>query len=169
MTKQEFIDRLRAALNGNVSPAQVTENVKYYEEYINTQIRMGKSEAEVLEGLGDPRLIAKSIGAANVGEDGLGAGGSYSTDNGYGSDASQQGMWSSYSYNDAYREGQSNDGSRTHKILRWLRPIVWIFIAAVVIMAFIGLVTTVLPMIFFVMMIVTVIMFFVKLFRDWLN
>lgn len=61
MYKQEFIDKLRLALTGRISPEQVQENVDYYEDYINTQIRMGHGEEEVLETLGDPRLIAKTI------------------------------------------------------------------------------------------------------------
>ena len=58
MTKQEFLEKLRLALNGRVSPAQLMENLSYYEDYINTEIRKGKGEEEVLAGLGDPRLIA---------------------------------------------------------------------------------------------------------------
>lgn len=61
MTKQEFLDGLRAALSGRVSTGTVMENISFYEEYINTQVRMGKSEAEVLQKLGDPRLLARSI------------------------------------------------------------------------------------------------------------
>ena len=33
----------------------------YYEDYIETEIRKGSTEEEVLAQLGDPRLIAKSI------------------------------------------------------------------------------------------------------------
>ena len=36
MNKQDFIDRLRMALNGRVSPGLVMDNVNYYEDYINT-------------------------------------------------------------------------------------------------------------------------------------
>lgn len=61
MTKQEFLDGLRAALSGRVSTGTVMENISFYEEYINTQVRMGKSEEEVLQKLGDPRLLARSI------------------------------------------------------------------------------------------------------------
>ena len=61
MTKQEFLEKLRLALNGRVSPAQLMENLSYYEDYINTEIRKGKGEEEVLAGLGDPRLIARTI------------------------------------------------------------------------------------------------------------
>ena len=41
MNKQDFIDRLRMALNGRVSPGLVMDNVNYYEDYINTEIREG--------------------------------------------------------------------------------------------------------------------------------
>lgn len=65
MTKQEFLDSLRAALASRVNASMVSENVRYYEDYINTQMRMGKSEEEVLKELGDPRLLARSIAEAN--------------------------------------------------------------------------------------------------------
>lgn len=61
MTKQDFIEKLRFALNGKVSANVVSENIQYYEDYINTEIRKGKSEEEVLAALGDPRLIARTI------------------------------------------------------------------------------------------------------------
>lgn len=61
MAKQEFLDSLRAALSGRVSTRAVAENISFYEDYINTQVRMGKSEAQVIEELGDPRLLARSI------------------------------------------------------------------------------------------------------------
>ena len=61
MNKQEFVDRLRMALNGRVSPGLVMDNVNYYQDYINTEIRKGRTEEEVLESLGDPRLIARTI------------------------------------------------------------------------------------------------------------
>ena len=65
MNKQDFINRLRAALNGSVSPNVVAENVNFYNNYIDAEIFSGKSEEEVLRMLGDPRLIAKTIIATN--------------------------------------------------------------------------------------------------------
>lgn len=61
MTRFEFTAQLRKALSGRVNHAAVNENVKYYENYIDTEIKKGRSEREVLEELGDPRLIAKTI------------------------------------------------------------------------------------------------------------
>ena len=71
MNKQEFVDRLRMALNGRVSPGLVMDNVNYYEDYINTEIRKGRTEEEVLESLGDPRLIARTIIQTNGGDNRL--------------------------------------------------------------------------------------------------
>lgn len=61
MTKQEFLDELRLALTGRVSSSEVTDSVNYYEEFVATRVRSGQPEDEVLENLGDPRLIARSI------------------------------------------------------------------------------------------------------------
>lgn len=61
MGKQEFLEKLRTALNGRVSAEIVTENIRYYEDYINIEIRKGRSEEEVLAQLGDPRLLARTI------------------------------------------------------------------------------------------------------------
>ena len=55
------MNALQSSLTGRVNASQVTENINYYEDYINTQIRMGRSEEEVITELGNPRLIAKSI------------------------------------------------------------------------------------------------------------
>ena len=60
MTKQEFLDRLRRSLHGKITPGQIVENLQFYEDYINTEIRKGASEQEVLTRLGDPRLLART-------------------------------------------------------------------------------------------------------------
>lgn len=65
MDRREFIDKLQRALAGGLGSSLVAENVRYYEEYIDSEMRKGKSEAEVLGVLGDPRLLAKSIIEAN--------------------------------------------------------------------------------------------------------
>lgn len=61
MNRYEFIEKLRAALTGKTTQSVINENVRYYEEYLDTEIRKGKSEEEVVAGLGDPRLLAKTI------------------------------------------------------------------------------------------------------------
>ena len=48
MTKHEFLEKLRGALSGRVTVDIVTDNLRFYEDYINTEIRKGKSEEQVL-------------------------------------------------------------------------------------------------------------------------
>lgn len=72
MDRNEFVSTLRAALTGEVSPAVVEDNVRYYQNYISQEIASGKSEKEVLEELGDPRLIARTI-IDTQGNDGYGS------------------------------------------------------------------------------------------------
>lgn len=61
MSKQEFIQGLREALAGEIPAERVQENVRYYNDYIDSEVRNGKSEEEVIAEIGDPRWIAKTI------------------------------------------------------------------------------------------------------------
>lgn len=61
MTKQDFLDELRISLTGKVSTDIINDNIRYYEDYINAQVRQGKNEETVFKELGNPRLIAKTI------------------------------------------------------------------------------------------------------------
>lgn len=154
MTKQEFISRLRAALNGNVSPGVVTENINYYEDYINTEIRKGKPEAEVLMALGDPRLIAKTIIETNgqTGGYGQGAGG-------------YQESWE-YSGQGAARENlQGGEKKHTLHVPGW----VWTLLVVLVLVGILGIFFSVVSFLLPIILPIAVVIFLVKLFRDWLN
>lgn len=61
MDRNEFVSTLRGVLNGEVPASVVEDNVQYYNNYISQEIASGKSEREVLDALGDPRLIARTI------------------------------------------------------------------------------------------------------------
>lgn len=61
MGRYEFVNTLRTALSEELPASLVEENVRYYESYISQEVAGGKTEAEVLEELGDPRLIARTI------------------------------------------------------------------------------------------------------------
>lgn len=61
MKKTEFIKNLRMALEGNVSSSEMASQLAYYNDYIDSEIRKGNTEEDVIESLGDPRLIAKTI------------------------------------------------------------------------------------------------------------
>ena len=69
MNKQEFIDSLRRNLSSIGDYNFVNDTISYYENYIETQIRMGQTEEQVMQQLGDPRLIAKSIKATHISEE----------------------------------------------------------------------------------------------------
>ena len=61
MTKLEFLNALRETLANELNPAQVEEQVQYYTRYIDDQISLGHTEAEVMAELGDARSIAHNI------------------------------------------------------------------------------------------------------------
>ncbi len=61
MSKQEFLDGLRRSLSGGLEVRELNEHIRYYSDYIDSQIRMGTSEEEVMASLGEPRLIAKTL------------------------------------------------------------------------------------------------------------
>ena len=61
MTRGEFLDKLRLALGNDLSGSIIQENVNYYDNYINEEVRKGRSEAEVIDELGDPWVIARTI------------------------------------------------------------------------------------------------------------
>ncbi len=61
MNKYEYLTQLEEQLRGAVSTQEVNESVQFYRDYIEEEIRKGRSEAEVLESLGSANSIAKSI------------------------------------------------------------------------------------------------------------
>lgn len=61
MSKKDFLEQLEDALAGEVSNAVVYDNKQYYERYIDSEIRKGRTEQDILDALGNPRLIAKTI------------------------------------------------------------------------------------------------------------
>lgn len=69
MNKYEFIEGLRKSLSAVNDYTFVNDTITYYENYIDTQMRMGRTERDVMEELGDPRLIAKSIKATHTMEE----------------------------------------------------------------------------------------------------
>lgn len=61
MTKQDFLTQLQRELNGNIGSQNAASFVEYYQEYIEIELRKGRSVEEVMGGLGSPGLIARSI------------------------------------------------------------------------------------------------------------
>lgn len=105
MNKEDFLEKLRLSLLGEVDSNVINDNIKYYEEYIMSENRKGKTEADVLAMLGDPRLIAKTIIETNQNGD--------------------------YSRNEEY-VGEREEEGRT-KIYQLPRWVIWLVIALVII------------------------------------
>ena len=61
MEKQEFLDNLRKKLSGNLSSYDVEDNIRYYDDYISGVVQQGKTEEQVIEEIGSPLLVAKTI------------------------------------------------------------------------------------------------------------
>ena len=60
MTRAEFLQGLRTELEGRVPYSVIQENIRYYDSYISDEISKGADEAEVIENLGGPRIIART-------------------------------------------------------------------------------------------------------------
>ena len=143
MNKQEFLEKLRLALNGKVSASVVTENLKFYEDYINTEMRKGKSEEEVLNSLGDPRLIARTIVETKGGSD---SGQEQEAYRGYGRASGTAGNWLA-------------------KLPGWVWLVLFIILAVLVLSAVFHVIAFFAP----ALIVIAVVLFLVKLFRDWMN
>ncbi|MCD8122642.1 MAG: DUF1700 domain-containing protein [Clostridiales bacterium] len=61
MNRGEFLQGLQNALSGKVPPVVVRDNLNYYNDYIRGEVQKGRDERDVMEELGDPRLIARTI------------------------------------------------------------------------------------------------------------
>lgn len=61
MNKKEFLDILYEQLSGQIPEGNVAAHVQYYRNYIEDAVTQGRTEAEVLNELGDPRLIARTL------------------------------------------------------------------------------------------------------------
>lgn len=57
MSKKEFLAILQETLAGQIPEGEIANQLDYYKSYINDS----DSEKQVLEELGDPRLIARTI------------------------------------------------------------------------------------------------------------
>lgn len=61
MDRKDFLEGLRGYLEPEVSAQVVQENMYYYERYITEEVVKGRREEEIVEELGDPWILAKTI------------------------------------------------------------------------------------------------------------
>lgn len=61
MKKEKFLEILKERLKNELSSREVEYHINYYKKYIEDEIATGKSQEEIIEMLGDPVMIAKTI------------------------------------------------------------------------------------------------------------
>ena len=146
MTKQEFLDGLRRSLSAGLEPEQINEHIRYYSDYIDSRIRMGISEEEVMASLGEPRLIAKTLlGMEETGH------------------ATEEYVEEEQTPDDKYR--YFNINGKTIKIPGWLFTILVCVVSFFVLTIVFSLMTRLLPFIFMMIFVVTMIRFLKNMFR----
>ena len=70
MNKNEFLQVLKGELTNSVSGEVIEEQLRFYSDYISTEIAKGRAEEEVISELSAPNLLARSIiDAADAGGD----------------------------------------------------------------------------------------------------
>ena len=155
MSKTEFLDILYNQLSGQMPEGSVAAHVQYYRNYIEDEQQKGRTETDILNDLGDPRLIARTLLDTEVGAGNPQNGSTYSA-----------------IYNEAdsdYNEYDSSDSARGHvkkhsfklDLSTWYGKVAVILIAAVVL----HLLVTILGILIPVVIVAGVIMYIVSQFR----
>ena len=147
MDRAEFLRELEEALAGEVSPATAAENLRYYDAYIAEEAAKGRDEAEVIEEIGGPRIIARTI----IDSQGGGSGRQDFGDGGWQDTGG-------YREPDAYYEGRREGAGSGygHSVFIDLSKWYWklavavavVFILAVAVMLVMGFLSLVIPLLF---------------------
>lgn len=139
MTRTEFMEVLQRTLAGALSSSTVNGHMNYYQDYFDSQISMGKSEAEIIAELGDPRLLAKTIIEA----------------------AKREGLGSTPEYDEVYEDGTANtkgDGRlKAYRMPGWLVMVLVFVVVFVIIGMVTSLISAMLPVLLPVLCVVLVI------------
>ena len=155
MSKTEFLDILYNQLSGRMPEGNVAAHVQYYRNYIEDKQQKGRTETDILNDLGDPRLIARTLLDTEVGAGNPQNGSTYSA-----------------IYNEAdsyYNKYDSSDSARGHvkkhsfklDLSTWYGKVAVILIAAVVLL----LLVTILGILIPVVIVAGVIMYIVSQFH----
>lgn len=155
MNKKEFLDTLYNQLSGQMPEGSIAAHVQYYRNYIEDAVTQGRTEEEVLNELGDPRLIARTL---------------LDTDSAASGNPQTAERYSD-SYTDRSYKYSSNDNSGSKKVTRrsfhldlttWYGKLAVILIAAVVIV----LLCTVLSILIPVMVVFGIVCFIISKLRN---
>lgn len=123
MSREDFLQGLERALEGSIPAPMVREQLRYYEGYIRTELERGRSEQDIMEELGDPRLIARTIldttpGAAEGAYEDAGSG------------------YAPYQSREEGQQSQERRSGRIHvyDLSKWYWKLIGIIVAACVLM-----------------------------------
>lgn len=143
MGRYEFLKKLKEALENDLDHQKVQEHVNYYTQYINEELQKGRTEEEIIEELGDPWMISRTIvGSPGQEED-------------YG-----QSQTNSY---DGYQDQKSvSFGTEQPAWKKWLIMIAAVLILFVVLSAVIGIFRRLLPFLIPVIVVIMIIKMFKK-------
>lgn len=136
MTKKEFLDILSTTIEEELGTEIAYDNVKYYNDYIEQKKADGISEQVVLEELGSPRLIAKSIIDSHTANDGKNNGFDKKYENNFQKD------YKTYERKMDDLEGSNADknsiGGKIHKVLSAVLSVIVVMLVAFIIVSIIG-------------------------------
>lgn len=134
MTRQEFLQELRLALQGQLSQTAINENVRYYDNYIMEEVRKGSSEHDVVSRLGNPRLIAKTL-IDTTDPFGRSAGGRH-----------YEGGYEQAPFDRSYHVDDSANGESRHlRLNSWLGKFLLIAVVILIILAVANVIAFLLP------------------------
>lgn len=145
MNRAEFLDTLRSQLSGQMHEGKVAAHVRYYEDYIQSQVRSGRNEQDVLTELGDPRLIARTLLDTDV-DDGQEDYAEYST----------------YSENAGDTENVSGNHTRVWRFDTWYSKLLGIVLLLIIVFLLFHILVAVIP--FFAVL--AVILFIISLIKN---
>lgn len=148
MSRREFLEKLREALSNELGASVVQENIDYYNNYISKEVGKGYTEEGVVEELGDPWVIARTI------IDGQGTTGSTYTS--YETDA--------YENQNGYQN--DTDSAREFHIFgidTWWKKLLAIVVIVLVIISVIALVTGIIGLIAPILIPVLIIVFIIRI------
>ncbi len=155
MNQYEYIDILRDTLSAELPESKVKEHIQYYNGYIEENTRNNKGWEDILEELGDPRLIAKTIiDTYKLSKDYINNGGSNGNSNYYEDNK------------ESYQNQESNNSKRSPFAVPWYTRVIGILITVVVLFAVIILGTLAIRLIFTIGLPILIIYIIIKLLQN---
>ena len=157
MTKQEFLEGLRERLLEEGADVLVPENLNYYDSYIEEEKQKGRTEEDVLEELGNPVLIARSIlEAAGYEVDGIPDSDPGRYDNARTSEEEQF----SQQFSEKREHAEETFRPVTDKILPWVILAGVLFVIVILVLGFFAILSQLLVPILIVVVIVRIVRLF---------